>query len=74
MAIAQGTRPQHVHEVDKRTLCDTEGVTLNGSRAKICGCKKDFATVIATGGGESYEWAWPAVQHVVDNRGGAFRS
>lgn len=58
--------------VNRRELCQTEGVTLDGKRAHICGAKLDFAMVRNSQYG--IEFAWATVAHIVTNRKGAFKS
>jgi hypothetical protein len=57
---------------EKRALCYAV-VTLNGKPAVICGAQNEYATVAALPHGESCEWSWHTVKHVVAN-GGDFHS
>lgn len=57
----------------RRALCEAK-VTLDGKPAKIIGARERYATVHIIPDGYGWHWSWPAVAHIVANRGGAFRS
>lgn len=48
-------------------------ITLDGDPAGIRGIRKEFAVVFNRRTGESYAWAWPAVERVI-LKGGNFKS
>lgn len=48
--------------------------TLNGKPAKVMGYGNRFATVADLESGLYAEWSWETVEHVVNNRFGAFKS
>lgn len=57
---------------ERYALCEAR-VTLNGSRAKVTGARREFARVTDVATGLSAEWSWRAVALIV-SRGGAFRT
>jgi len=59
-------------KAEKRKLCEV-AVTLDGQRAVVSGVGCDFATVSQLPNGQSYEWAWETVKHIVE-KGGYFKS
>jgi hypothetical protein len=61
-------------EKDERTrLIDTYNVTLKGQPARVCGSHLPFAVVAQYPTGESFEYAWPTVQTIIDEHGGHFK-
>jgi len=56
----------------RRELCATEGVTLDGQRAKITGAQLEFAHVTTLDGRLSAEFAWSTVERIV-KRDAAFK-
>lgn len=48
--------------------------TINGNPATVSGFAERFATVTDRTTGLHAEWSWETVEHVVNNRFGAFKS
>lgn len=61
-------------EERKRLVQEHHLVTLNERRAFLSGWRNDFATISYAGSGESVEFAWPTVQHIINEKNGAFRT
>lgn len=60
----------YVPTINREELARTE-ITLDGSRASICGFANDFATIRTLDGKWSGEWSWDAVERIV-LKGGKF--
>lgn len=58
---------------EKRKLCSLS-VTLDDKPAVIAGARLDFGWVTTLDGRQSVEYSWHAIQHVVTNYKGAFKS
>jgi hypothetical protein len=63
-----------VTDLDKRVLCATKNVTLDGRPARIIGIRSPHATVAALPDGPAYSYSWQTVQRVVSLHAGAFKS
>ena len=64
----------HKTRAERRELCWTEGVTLDGEPAMVMGAANRFAQVATLRGcGPAVEFAWPTVARIIAD-GGAFRS
>jgi len=62
-----------VPEARRRELASGP-VTLNGERAVVTGVKNVFATVIQVDTGLGCEFSWEAVEYVITNNSGSFKS
>lgn len=71
MANAEKALPGYSTYEERRTLGDAI-VMLDGKRARITGFRLPFAQI--QGGGESVEFSWETVAHIVTNSGGEFYS
>ena len=58
--------------IEERRRLVQATVTLDGNPASIMGTQNDSAIVMSRYG--SFEWAWPTVKRIVDERNGEFRS
>lgn len=58
---------------ERRALCATEGVTLNGERARIIGARDTFAWVVQLKTGLQAEYSWESVKRVL-SKNKAFRA
>ena len=60
--------------VEERRELMENVVTLNGVNAVIRGAKNDFATVTQLPNGQSADFAWWTVKHVIEHSNGAFNA
>ena len=58
---------------DRQALVESDGITLDGQKAKITGYRNEFASVVMVSTGYRIEFAWETAARIVAN-GGAFRS
>lgn len=74
--------PQHALEISPELVSWRKGIvamaptapTINGNPARVSGFANRFATVTDAATGLSAEWSWETVEHVVNNRFGAFKA
>lgn len=74
--------PQHAEKVTRELVEARRAMvhsaptapTINGNPAMVSGFTQRFATVTDKATGLSAEWSWETVEHVVNNRFGAFKS
>jgi hypothetical protein len=60
---------------ERRSLCETTGVTLDGLPATICNARNyEFGTVAQTPSGLALQWEWETIERIVEEQDGAFRS
>lgn len=67
------TIPAHRTLEDRRALCATDGVTLDGDPAVVIGCNRKFATVANLSTGAQFEYTWRTVACTIAEHG-AFTS
>jgi len=65
--------PMGLTHGDKRRYIATR-VTLDGKDAAISGSMMGHASITILPDGPSYQWSWTSVAHVIEHKGGAFKS
>jgi hypothetical protein len=72
--MAEHNAPLTPERLEKRRgFCEAD-VTLNGERARISGARNPFATVTDLKSHLSAEWSWEAVERIINESNGMFRS
>lgn len=61
-------------EERRKIVEEQEGITLNGELAQITGWHKDFAFVSYTASHQGWQFAWPTVKHIIEDKNGAFKA